>query len=98
MTFFIFVNKLKGLKLPNGETHSGFMIVRDRGGAIKGANRFDFYTGILDYRDEKNPFTPAGFATSSNKFEYRKANADETTAFRKIRNFPKIPVTLKKSE
>ena len=88
----IFVNKLKGLQLPNGETHSGFMIVRDRGGAIKGADRFDFYTGILDYRDQTNPFTPVGFATASNKFEYRKATSDESNSFRKFRNFPKIPV------
>ncbi len=88
----IFVNKLKGIKLPSGEIHSGFLIVRDRGGAIKGANRFDFYTGVLDYRDEKNPFTPVGFASSTSKFEYRKATADETLTAQRLRNYPKIPI------
>ncbi len=87
----LYIEKLKGTKLPNGEIHEGFMIIRDRGGAIKGPDRFDFYTGLLNYRDEKNPFTPLGFATSSNKIEYRKATSEEADQFRKKRNFPGIP-------
>jgi 3D (Asp-Asp-Asp) domain-containing protein len=87
----IFVDKLKGVKLPTGEVHAGFLIVRDKGGAIKGANRFDFYTGLLSYRDEKNPFTPVGLNAKTNKFEYRKATKEEAEQFRKERNFPSIP-------
>lgn len=87
----IFVDKLKGVKLPTGETHDGFLIVRDRGGAIKGADRFDFYTGMIAYKDEKNPFTPLGFASKTNKMQYRKATSEEADRFRKERNFPGIP-------
>lgn len=87
----IFVDKLKGVKLPTGEVHAGFLIVRDKGGAIKGAHRFDFYTGLLTYRDEKNPFTSVGLNSKTNKFEYRKATAEEAEQFRKERNFPGIP-------
>lgn len=44
--------KGKRFKLPNGQSfkHPGFLIVQDTGGAIKGAGRFDFYTGTA------NPF------------------------------------------
>lgn len=87
----IFVPKLKGISLPNGDTHSGFLIVRDKGGAIKGANRFDFYTGFMNYKDDKNPFTHLGFADSDNNIEYRKATAQEAQQFKKMRNYPLIP-------
>ncbi len=87
----IFVDKLKGIKLPSGEIHAGFLIVRDKGGGIKGANRFDFYTGLLTYQDEKNPFTPLGLSSKTNKIQYRKATKEESEQFRKERNFPKIP-------
>ena len=87
----IFVPKLKGLQLPNGEVHSGFLIVRDKGGAIKGSNRFDFYTGFLHYKDQKNPFTGLGFADSDSDIEYRKATPKEAEEFKKTRNYPLIP-------
>lgn len=37
---------LKGLKLPDASIHDGYMTVRSAGGAIKGRDRFDFYTGL----------------------------------------------------
>lgn len=37
---------LKGLKLPDNSVHDGYMVVRSTGGAIKGRDRFDFYTGL----------------------------------------------------
>lgn len=89
----IYVDKVKGTKLPNGEIHDGFFIVRDKGGAIKGANRFDFYTGLLHYKNDENPFTPLGLASSDakNPISWRKATASETAAVREKRNFPGIP-------
>lgn len=87
----IFVEDLKGVKLPNGEVHDGFFIVRDKGGAIKGANRFDFYTGLVTYRDDANPFTPLGFSNQRAAFSYRKATAKEAYDVRKSRNFPGLP-------
>lgn len=90
----LFVDRLKGIILPNGEVHSGFVIVRDRGAAIKGPDRFDFYTGLIAYKDPKNPFTAKGFAASSNKFNYRKATESEAKHFRLLRNFPKVPKVI----
>lgn len=87
----IFVDKLKGVKLPNGEIHAGFLIVRDKGGAIKGAHRFDFYTGFLPYKDERNPFTLQGFNSKISRFEYRKASKEEAQHFQQERNFPGVP-------
>lgn len=88
----IFVDEMKGTKLPNGEVHDGFFIVRDKGGAIKGANRFDFYTGLVHYKNDENPFTPLGFANEKSAFLYRKASASETTAVKKSRNYPGLPL------
>jgi len=51
---------MKGLvvRLPNGKSmkHPGYFIVQDTGGAIKGSNRFDFFTGTFDSHDPKNTF------------------------------------------
>lgn len=87
----IYVDKIKGLKLPNGEIHSGFLIIRDRGGAIKGPDRFDFFTGFYSDRHTENPFTPLGLAGSNNRFEYRKATPKESEYFRQERLYPKVP-------
>ena len=88
----IFVEEMKGTKLPNGEVHDGFFIIRDRGGAIKGANRFDFYTGLIHYKNDENPFTPLGFANENASFAYRKATSSETAAVKKSRNYPGLPL------
>lgn len=87
----IFVDEMKGTKLPNGEVHDGFFIVRDRGGAIKGANRFDFYTGLLHYKHEENPFMSLGFSNKKAAFPYRKATASETLSIKRSRNYPGVP-------
>ena len=88
----IFVESVKGTKLPNGEVHDGFFIVRDRGGAIKGANRFDFYTGLLHYKNEDNPFTPLGLASETKSFNYRRATVEETAFVKEKRNYPGLPL------
>lgn len=88
----IFVESVKGTKLPNGEVHDGFFIVRDRGGAIKGAHRFDFYTGLLHYKNEENPFTPLGLASESKSFNYRRATTAETAFVKEKRNYPGLPL------
>lgn len=46
------------ISLPNGKTmiHPGYFIVQDTGGAIKGRNRFDFFTGIMGMSNRKNAF------------------------------------------
>lgn len=51
---------LKGrlINLPGGKSfiHPGYLIVQDVGGDIKGKNRFDMYTGLLDFKDTDNAF------------------------------------------
>lgn len=48
----------KLIHLANGKTmiHPGFFIVQDTGGAIRGPNRFDFFTGSFNYNNNKNDF------------------------------------------
>lgn len=87
----IYVDEIKGTKLPNGEVHDGFFIIRDKGGAIKGANRFDFYTGMVHYKNEENPFTPLGFANEKSQFAYRKATPAEAASVKERRNYPGLP-------
>lgn len=50
--------KGKKITMPNGSTmtHPGYFIVHDTGGAIKGENRFDFFTGSFQYTDPENAF------------------------------------------
>jgi membrane-bound lytic murein transglycosylase A len=50
--------KGKKIRMPDGTTmiHPGYLVVDDTGGAIKGANRFDFFTGSYNMTDSKNAF------------------------------------------
>lgn len=68
----IYVPDLKGITLPNGEVHDGFLVVRDSGGRIKGRNRFDFYTGFTPYTDSYNPFTRIGLQDKKTGMPYLK--------------------------
>ncbi len=52
----------KKMTLPNGQTfiHPGYLIVQDKGSAILGKNRFDFFTGSLNADTPKNAFGRKG--------------------------------------
>lgn len=56
--------KGKEIPLPNGKKmiHPGYFIVHDTGGAIKGPNRFDFFTGSYDDHNSNNVFGYDGFS------------------------------------
>lgn len=84
----IYIPRLVGALLPHGETHDGYLIVRDAGGSIKGAGRFDFFTGFLDHRQPGNTLAKLGFGDPQNRFEYRMASADEKILIQKKRNYP----------
>lgn len=84
----IFIPRLVGVDLPNGEVHDGFLVIRDAGGGITGANRFDFFTGFLDHRSRENPLARLGFGDPKNRFEFRKATAKEAAAARARRGYP----------
>ena len=89
----IYVSALEGVKLPTGEVHNGYMIVRDRGGAIKGANRFDFYSGFLPYKHPKNVFFEIGLANEKNKEIFFEKITDGKVIEEVLlkRNFPLVP-------
>ncbi len=84
----IFVPKLVGAVLPTGETHDGFFIVRDRGAAILGPFRFDFFTGFEGIRDMKNIFARMGFGNKKNSFDFRMATPEEALAIRERQGYP----------
>lgn len=59
------VPALKYMRIPRADgkgefIHPGYFIVGDTGGAIKGFNRFDFFTGKVDPLTQDNPFGPWG--------------------------------------
>ncbi len=87
----IFVPKMKGTQLPTGETHDGYFIVRDRGGAIVGPNRFDFFTGSYTSTDPENSFSKLGFAETKNHFVFEKITGNLADKIRKKRNYPLVP-------
>lgn len=87
----IYVPEVDGVKLPNGETHPGYFIVRDEGGAIKGRNRFDFFTGNITPDDSDNIFSKIGLADKTSKMHFIKVDKKRADAVRKIRNFPLVP-------
>lgn len=48
----------RSITLPDGRKmiHPGYLIVQDTGGAIKGRNRFDVFTGSMGMRNPQNDF------------------------------------------
>ena len=88
----IYVPVVRGVELPDGSKHSGYFIVRDTGRNIIGKTRFDFFTGHISWRDEKNPFRKIGLAYKANKFAFMKMKGEKAQAFSISRGYPKLPV------
>lgn len=86
----IFVPRLQGAKLPSGEIHDGFLVIRDSGGGIIGEHRFDFFTGFYNHLARPNTLARLGFGDPKNRFEYRKATEEEAANIRQMRNYPKL--------
>lgn len=86
----IFVPKVVGVQVPTGDVHDGFFIIRDRGGAITGPFRFDFFTGFEGIRDWSNIFARMGFGNKNNSFEFRMATPEEAQAVRERQGYPGI--------
>jgi 3D (Asp-Asp-Asp) domain-containing protein len=87
----IYVPKVKGAKLPNGDFHTGFFVVRDRGGAITGAHRFDFFTGTMHWNDPRNPFRSLGLSDPQKKTPYYRVGGATASQVRLARAYPKLP-------
>lgn len=86
----IFVPRVVGVTMPNGEVHDGFFVIRDSGGNIKGPGRFDFFTGFFHHLDRRNTLARLGFGDSKHRFEYRMAKSDEAARARENRAYPKL--------
>lgn len=95
----IFVPALVGVKLPTGETHNGYLIVRDFADGNTGSVR-----GVMDIQvgpvaiDSSNILSQMGFEHARRHFEYRLVTGTEAQNVLKNRNFPLIPSSALKGE
>jgi hypothetical protein len=89
----LFVPILKGLKLPTGEVHSGYVVVRDTHELLQGAGpaRAVFHTGIWREDDSQNPFAKLELDNPATQVEFKKVNGRQAESIRKARNFPLLP-------
>lgn len=87
----LYVPKLAGTEMPDGSKHSGYMIVRDSGGRIKGRHRFDFYSGTLRWNDPRNPFFKMKLSDQERRFSYFKVKGETAQSVREKRGYPKLP-------
>lgn len=87
----IFVPAVVGLKLPDGSAHNGYFIVRDQGRGINGKDRFDFYSGFVSWRDERNPFRKLHFEDIKTQVPYAKIIGVKAEQVLKSRSYPKLP-------
>jgi 3D (Asp-Asp-Asp) domain-containing protein len=55
----LYIPKLKGMVLPDGQIHDGYVMVQDAGTHIKGTGKMDFFTGEMDHLHPKNAFARA---------------------------------------
>ena len=89
----VYIPILKNQKLPDGEIHDGYMIVRDTGGAIKGEGRFDFFIGFDDYHGHL--FSKLNLADKkSSHFEYHLVPEEIAQKVRTARRYPLAPVKV----
>lgn len=87
----IYVPRLVGAKLPDGSKHTGYLVIRDEGGAIIGEDRFDFFTGFFGPYDQGNVFAELGFGDKRHRFGYQKMDEETAKVVREFRNYPNIP-------
>lgn len=87
----IFIPKLRGLKLPNGQRHDGYVIVRDQGRGIKGRGRFDFFSGAMNWGDGTNPFVKVRLNDKNTDMTYHKVAGDLAARVKAKRGYPKLP-------
>lgn len=91
----IYVDVLRGVKMPDGQVHDGYLIIRDEGGGVKGPTRFDFFTGYLHYTDKANTLAQLGLGDPDNRIHFQLVTGDTAETVRKRRNYPGIPHAVK---
>lgn len=88
----IFVPSVRGTTMPNGKPHTGFFVVRDRGGGVKGAGRFDFFTGSYSWNSDNNPFKSLDLGDPRKPQKFFVVKSEEVSeATLDARNFPSLP-------
>lgn len=90
----IYIPHLKGLLLPNGKKHDGFVVVRDTGEAIKGKGRFDFFVGFHAV-NRLNVLHKAGLSGGVHFPEYYVIYGEQAEKIRQLRKFPTLKKELK---
>lgn len=86
----IFVPALVGIKVPGGEVHDGYLVIRDSGGAITGPKRFDFFTGFYSHLNRENTFARVGLGDADRSFDFRLASEEEAIKVRTSRAYPRV--------
>lgn len=92
----IYMPLLKGVVLPDGSLHNGYVIVRDSGSAIKGYGRFDFFTGYLGI-GRGNPFFKIGLGGGVLFPEYYLIRGSDAARVRAERGFPYLAPEINNS-
>ena len=89
----LYVPDLVGVQLPSGETHDGYVIVRDSSAFHERAGNFriTFFTGFLNAEHRDNVFAKMGLTDIDNHKLFRSATQEEAKAARLKRNFPGLP-------
>ncbi len=91
----IYLPDLAGARLPNGEIHDGYFIVKDTGGAIKGPDRFDFFLGHRRTVNRHHPFLLLGLGDKKSRLPFQKVYGREATLIRNRRRFTGKPPRAK---
>jgi hypothetical protein len=85
----IYVPELDGKNVPYLGRHDGFLVVHDKGGAIKGPHRFDFFAGHQGLRDPDNALSRWGFGDKSRGRLYVKLSREEGEAVKREKGIPR---------
>lgn len=90
----IYIPAVVGLKLPDGSTHNGFFVIRDKGRGIKGRGRFDFFTGHYSWYNSKNPFKALGLGDVNTNIPYFRVTGESAKEVLSRRAYPALPANV----
>lgn len=88
----IYIPKLRGMALPNGQKHDGYVIVRDRGRSVIGKGRFDFFSGGVNWRTSSNPFVQLKLNDKNTDVEYHRVAGELAQTVKAKRGYPHLPL------
>jgi len=85
----IYVPALKGLPLPTGEVHDGYLIISDSStdSIDTGLDQFAFYTGVHPKKDPQNAFAATLLGNPDNEYPYEVITGPVAEEIRQKRHF-----------